>query len=121
MAVSCSLAFGTAGPPPVALHPASRRRSYLQLLSRNSLREEMDFHRLIPCICNRTETGIPACFFQAGSVNYFIRQVSLHVIHLAPPRSEASVSNPAPKPSVYSACSMLRKSKPTLLPSVSPW
>src|SRR5690606_38026268 len=41
-----------------------RRRSCLQLLSRNSLREEMDFHHLIPCMCNRTETGIPACFFR---------------------------------------------------------
>ena len=56
---SGSLAFGTAGPPPAAPHPASRRRSCLRLLSRCSSREDSDFHWLISWMCARTRARRP--------------------------------------------------------------
>jgi len=34
-----------------ALHPVSRRRSCLRLLSRSSFRDDSDFHGLISCMC----------------------------------------------------------------------
>jgi hypothetical protein len=52
---SGSLVFGTAGPPRAALHPVSRRRSCLRLLSRCSSRDDSDFHWLISCMCARTK------------------------------------------------------------------
>ena len=56
---SGSLSFGTAGPPRAALHPVSRRRSCLRLLSRCSSRDDLDFHLLISCMCARTRVDIP--------------------------------------------------------------
>ena len=57
---SDSLSFGTAGPPRAALHPVSRRRSCLRLLSRCSSRDDSDFHWLISCMCARTRDGSPS-------------------------------------------------------------
>ena len=58
-AESGSLSFGTAGPPRAALHPVSRRRSCLRLLSRSSSRDDSDFHWLISCMCIRTRAMRP--------------------------------------------------------------
>ena len=102
---SGSLVFGTAGPPRAALHPVSRRRSCLRLLSRCSSRDDSDFHWLISCMCARTSGGIrPPCPCAANEVRnpLFIGSSWTGRSDIAPPcrgkmpsqrRLEASVSD----------------------------
>jgi len=94
-AESNSLTLPTSDSPPVALHPASRRRSFLWLQTRGH-GPGGDLHPLMTRLCRRTEPARPApcvCKRETDATPSGLRQLQ-HGSVAAPPQVLATAARP---------------------------